>query len=385
MSDREFQIVVLGATGFTGRLVARWLAETQPELRWAMAGRNLTKLQGVRDDVAQRTPAAASVPLIEVDVSKPDTVQAMAGRTQVVLTTAGPFTLYGPPVVQACVDQGTDYVDITGEPGFVADMVRTHHEAAAAKGLRIISCCGMDSVPFDMGAWFAVQQLPQQQAIDVRGYFKANARVSGGTWNTIVEILSRGSGSTEGLVYRGPDRRARSLPTKVHRSPHGDWGVPVPTVDPLIVMRSAQLLGYGPAFRYAHHVRLSSMARIAGLGLGFAGVAALCKLPGGSRWLGNRIPPGTGATEEQMAAGWLKADFHATEGAVATHVRLTTDIDPGYSFTARMIACAALCLVYDRDELAHAGVVTTAAAMAVPYRRRLEQAGMGFHVIESPA
>jgi saccharopine dehydrogenase (NAD+, L-glutamate forming) len=382
MSDRDFELVLLGATGFTGQLVARWLAETETELRWALAGRTQSKLEAIRDTLAADFPHLSELPCLRVDVTEADTVAEMARRTQVVLTTAGPFQHHGPPVVAACVAEGTDYVDITGEPDFVAEMIRTHHQAASDKGVRIVNCAGMDSIPFDLGAWFTAQQLPQKAPMTIRGYFRLGGKISGGTWNTIVTTLGNGGQpDTSGLVYRGPDRRARGLRTRLHRGPSGLWGLAVPTVDPLIVLRSAQTLGYGPDFRYAHHVSIKNLSSIAALGVGFAASAVLAQFGPTRRWLGNRVPPGTGPSKAQQEAGWLSANFYGVEGGREVHCRLTTDIDPGYSFTARMVACAALCLARDRDQLTeHVGVVTTAAAMAEPLKIRLEAAGMGFHV-----
>ena len=133
--SRPYEIAVLGATGFTGKLVCAWLAEQVPDLRWALAGRNLHKLEAVRQDLLASHPHLEGLPLIHADTTDPDSLAALASQTSVLLTTTGPYVKYGPPVVDACVEAGTDYVDITGEPSFVAETIRRHDEAARAKGL----------------------------------------------------------------------------------------------------------------------------------------------------------------------------------------------------------------------------------------------------------
>lgn len=383
MSDRSFEIVLLGATGFTGRLTALWLAESQPDLRWALAGRNVAKLEAIRAELAAVDAKLADLPLLQVDVTKRDTVDAMTAQTRVVLTTAGPFMDYSPPVVASCVANGTDYVDITGEPGFVAAMIREHHSAAEAAKVRIVSCCGFDSIPHDMGAWFTVQQLPQTAPMEVRAYVRARGKTSGGTWNTAVEgISTQMAADTSGLVYKGEGKRAGGLKKGLHRAPEGGWAVPLPLVDPMIAIRSAQLIGYGPDFRYGHYGHIKTTRYLLAGAIGLGGVVLGSKIPPVRRWLKNQMPPGTGPSMEDMLKGWAKVTFYGREGNTEVRTRVSIPVDPGYLFTARMVAAAALSLARDRDQLPDRhGVITTAAAMAEPLKKRLEDAGMVFEVL----
>ena len=383
MADRPYEIVLLGATGFTGRLTALWLAETEPDLKWALAGRNPTKLEKIRDELAAIDAKLANLPLLTVDVTDRATVDAMTAQTKVVLTTAGPFQRYAPPVVASCVANGADYVDITGEPGFVAQMIREHHEDAVKAGVRIVSCCGFDSIPHDMGAWFTVQQLPQKAPIEVRGYVRSRGGVSGGTWNTAIEGIgsARKSLDVRGLVPKGPDKRARGIKGNLHRAPEGGWGVRLPLVDPLIVLRSAQLVGYGPDFHYGHYGHIKTTRYLVGGAIGIGAVAAGAQIGPIRKWLANRRPPGEGPSMETMKKGWFSVTFFGKEGNTEVKTRVGASMDPGYLFTARMVACSALCLARNRDDLGELGVVTPAAAMAEPLKTRLEAAGMTFEVL----
>ncbi len=151
--DREHDVVILGATGFTGELTAAYLAEHAPAgLRWALAGRNRGKLEAVRARLAKIDPALTELPLLEADSSDDVSLRAMAESTRVVVTTVGPYLQFGEPLVAACAAAGTDYVDLTGEPEFVDRMYLEHNDRAVASGARIVHACGFDSIPHDIGA-----------------------------------------------------------------------------------------------------------------------------------------------------------------------------------------------------------------------------------------
>ena len=381
MSERAFEVVVFGATGFTGLLVARYLANTATDLRWALAGRNVARLEAIR---AQLPEACADLPLIEADVSKPETLNAMAQQTSTVLTTVGPFAQYGPPLVEACVNNGTHYADITGEPDFVAEMYRRFNGPARDAGVRIVNCCGFDSIPHDLGAWHCVQQLPKEGRIEVRGYVQTRGGISGGTWNTALAAMGQGRPpNTKGWLPSGDDRTARGLKQGVHRAEIGGYAAPMPTIDPLMVLRSAQDLGYGPDFHYGHYARFKTLRWMLGTGIGVGAVATMAQVGPLRRWLGSRRPPGSGPTQEKMDKGWMNVEFIGIEGQHRAHTAVRCDMDPGYAMTSRMVAESALCLARDGDQLdpEQVGVLTPAAAMAAPLVTRLERAGMRFEVL----
>jgi saccharopine dehydrogenase (NAD+, L-glutamate forming) len=173
-NSRTYDVVLLGATGFTGRLTAEYLAEHAPvDCRWALAGRSTSRLEAVRADLAAVDPALADLPLVTSDVTDADSLRALAEQTRVVITTVGPYLHHGEPLVAACAEAGTDYVDLTGEPEFVDRMYLGYQDTAAASGARLVHCCGFDSVPHDLGVLFTMKHLPSGVPATVRGVVRA--------------------------------------------------------------------------------------------------------------------------------------------------------------------------------------------------------------------
>ncbi len=184
-TDRELDLVLFGATGFTGGLTAEYLARHAPsDLRWALAGRNPAKLAETRDRLAALGGAStdvADLPLLTADATDPASLADVAARSRVVATTVGPYLDYGEPLVGACAEAGTDYLDLTGEPEFVNRMYVAHHATAERTGARLVHACGFDSIPYDLGAYFTVRLLPDDVPITMRGVVRAGGRPSGGT------------------------------------------------------------------------------------------------------------------------------------------------------------------------------------------------------------
>ncbi|HEY2771981.1 MAG TPA: saccharopine dehydrogenase NADP-binding domain-containing protein, partial [Solirubrobacteraceae bacterium] len=183
-NERDYDIVVFGATGFTGALTAEYLARHGPAgTRWALAGRSRQKLESVRANLAEIDTACAELPLLSADVTDADSLRAVAESTKVVITTVGPYILYGEPLVAACAAAGTDYVDLTGEPEFVDRMWLGYHEQAQRSGARLVHSCGFDSIPYDLGALFTVEQLPEQTPISLECFVRVGGTFSGGTYH----------------------------------------------------------------------------------------------------------------------------------------------------------------------------------------------------------
>ena len=382
-------MVLLGATGFTGRLVAEVLAQRAgPEsLRWAVAGRSAEKLKGL---VADLEVLGVPVPdLIEADCGDATSLLALAERTAVVLSTVGPYLRFGEPVVRACVEKGCDYVYITGEPPFVDQLIAHYDRPAQERGLRLVSCCGFDSIPADLGVYFTVQQLPSDRPISVEAFVQVRAAMSGGTWQSALGILAESGRPTpalDALPAAGGGRRVRAGLARIGRRPElGAWVAPLPTIDAAIVRRSARLLpGYGPDFRYAHYVATSSLVQLLGLAAGAGALVALARIPAARRALARLRPSGSGPSPEQRARGSFRIRLlgRAEDQQVEAEVR---GGDPGYTETSTMVAEAALCLAKDRSRLpARYGVLTPAAAMGDRLIERLRRAGISFDLL-SPA
>jgi short subunit dehydrogenase-like uncharacterized protein len=386
MTDREYDIVLLGATGFTGALTAEYLAAHAPEdVRWALAGRNRAKLE----DVRARLSPDREVPLLTADVSDPSSIRTVAESAKVVVTTVGPYIHYGEPVVAACAAAGTDYIDLSGEPEFVDLMWLRYHEQATASGARIVHSCGFDSIPYDLGVLFTVAQLPEGLPLHVDGFVRFGGTVSGGTYKSALEIAGRLRQGAQVARERRrqeprPDgRRVKGTPgIPHHEAAAGGWAVPFPTIDPQTVLRSARALDrYGPDFSYSHYLVVKRLPVLAGMALGAGAVIALAQIPPARKALGRFRGPGEGPSPEQRAKSWFKVRFAARGGGqnVVTEV---SGGDPGYGETSKMLGESALCLA--RDELpSRSGQLTPAVAMGQALIDRLQRAGIAFRVLES--
>jgi short subunit dehydrogenase-like uncharacterized protein len=380
MPDREYDIVLFGATGFTGALTAEYLAQHAGEgLRWALAGRNRAKLEALSERLG------VDVPLLHADVTDDASLRSLAEDARVVITTVGPYVTYGEPLVAACAAAGTDYVDLTGEPEFVDRMYVRHHAEAAKTGARIVHACGFDSIPHDLGVLFTVEQLPEGVPLNVRGFVRAGGKPSGGTFHSAMTAFSRVRQTQQAHKERrqaeGRDngRRVR-LAAKPHRE-LGYWAVPLPTIDPQVVARSARALErYGPDFTYGHYAGVKRLPIAVGGVAGAASLFAAAQVPPVRKVLLGRLSPGDGPSEDQRGKSWFKVRF-VGEGGGKRVVTMVSGGDPGYTETAKMLAESALCLAQD-DLPETAGQLTPAVAMGDHLIARLQRAGIVFEVVE---
>jgi short subunit dehydrogenase-like uncharacterized protein len=388
MAERPYDIVLFGATGFTGGLTATYLAEHAPATtRWALAGRDRHKLEQVRDGLS--AGAAGDPDLLEADVTEAQSMKDLAEAARVVITTVGPYIEYGEPLVAACAAAGTDYVDLTGEPEFVDRMWLRYHEEAERSGARIVHSCGFDSIPYDLGALFTVQQLPEGVPIKLEGFVRIRGHFSGGSYHSAIDIMgrlrqgARVARERRRQETRSIERTVKGVPGTPHNDPEaGGWVVPFPTIDPQTVLRSARVLDrYGPEFTYSHYLVAGSLPVLVAMAGGAAGAIALAQLPPTRSLLLKLKDPGEGPTPEQRERGWFKVRFNG-EGGGKRLVMQVSGGDPGYGETSKMLAESALCLAH--DELPErAGQLTPAVAMGEALIKRLQHAGIRFETLES--
>lgn len=381
MADREHDLVLFGATGFTGGLTAEYLARNAPEgTRWALAGRNLDKLARVQEKLG------VDVPLLKADTTDPASMRTLAESTRVVLTTVGPYMHFGEPVVAACAAAGTDYGDLTGEPEFRHLMWMRHHDLARETGARIVHCCGFDSIPADLGTLFTVQRLPEGVPLRVRVVVSSNGPISGGTYHSAVNIMA---GLRRSAKLAKERRRREGMPAGravhndlggVHRDEEGGgWVVPLPTIDPEVVLSSArELERYGPDFTYTHSLNAGSLPKTAALAGGAGAMAGLAQAAPTRKLLLKLKAQGEGPSAERRARSWFR--FRVTgEGGGERLVCEVSGGDPGYEETAKMLAESGLCLAHD-DLPERSGQLTTAVAMGDSLIDRLTRAGIRFEV-----
>lgn len=387
-SDREFDVVVYGASGYTGRLVAEYLARTRggvDDLRWAMAGRNRDKLTQVRQEVQ-----AGETPILEASADDPASLAAMAERAHVILTTVGPYTLYGEPLVKACVDAGTDYVDLCGEPLFMREMIGKYAAGAKASGARIVFSCGFDSVPFDLGVFY-VQEAAKRTwgapSARVRGRVRAMVGAfSGGTAASLqatMKAVQEDGSLLQALLdpfaltpgFAGPPQPPGNQP--MEDEVLGQWVAPfiMAGINTKNVHRSNQLMGhaYGADFVYDEMMLA---------GQGDDGKAAAGAIASANPLAGDGVPkPGEGPTAAEREAGYYDLLFVAEQGDGRTlRAAVKGDMDPGYGSTSKMISQCAICLTRDVAD-APGGVYTPAPLFGEALIKRLvDHAGLSFEL-----
>lgn len=397
-SSRDFAITLFGATGFTGGLCAHYLAQhLPPDTAWAIAGRSEQKLEAISAEL--REAGYGCLPRIMVaDAGQLATLTAVAQRSKVVISTVGPYVHYGEPLVRACVQAGTHYCDLTGEPEFVHNLIADYHVEAERQGCAIVNSCGFDSIPHDAGALFTLRALQQAVGgeitgpVEMIGMVTAAARFSGGTWHSALTAFGRPGPNREAaqrarqVLNHAYPRRAGSLPMRPRRDGESrQWLMPLPTIDPMVVRRSARALtDFGPDFRYGHFAAADSLPRLLG---GSAGVAALV-LGAQIKPLRKRLlamhEPGQGPSESQRAKSWFKVRFRA-QGMGKEVVCEVAGGDPGYSETAKMLAETAMSLALDPGMPHRTGVVTPVMALEDRLIERLQAADMRFTCLSAAA
>lgn len=389
---KDLDIVVYGATGFTGRLCVDYLVQHKADIKWAVGGRNGDKLAEVI------AASGADVEAIVADADDLSALEAMTARAKVVLSTAGPFHRYGSNLVAACVKNATHYVDITGENFWVKGLIDKHHEEAARKGVRIIPSCGFDSIPSDLGSFFAVQKAAVPiKRIESFHSFKGDA--SGGTLETIFSMpdLNLGDDLTDPFLLNPdgtttPEMEKHSTDTfAVAAKPEiNGYGAPfiMAAANTRVVRRSAALLGqkqapYGTDFAYqefAYHP--SRWNAIKGL-LGMVGLGLVLFTPLRKLVRPMLKQPGEGPSQDVRDNGWFDCKFILeTEAGDKLVSGISGKGDPGYKVTSKLVAECALCLVDDLDKLPggrdYGGVLTSASGLGMPLVDRLSKVGIDF-------
>ncbi len=402
--DRSLDVVVFGATGFTGRLVAGYLAEHAPEnARIGLAGRSEAKLADVR---AALGATAAEWPLLTADSSDRASLSRLAGATQVIATTVGPYAPAGLPLVEACAEAGTRYADLAGEVLFMRDSIDRFHETAAASDARIVHTCGFDSIPSDLGVFLIHQAASKDGAGDLEDTTLVvtglKGAPSGGTVasmkGTLDEVRANPASRRTMLdpYALSPERSSepdlgseRELLTVAHDSELGGWLGPflMAAINTRVVRRSNALQdwAYGRRFRYREvsgfGSGITAPVKAAGITAGLGALAGGLTF-GPTRALLDRVLPaaGQGPGEESRRAGFFRMEIHARTSSGARYMaRVAAQGDPGYAATAVMLGESALCLALDGDRLpSRAGVLTPATAMGMPLIDRLRAAGFTF-------
>ncbi|MEM9705744.1 MAG: saccharopine dehydrogenase NADP-binding domain-containing protein [Pseudomonadota bacterium] len=409
---RKYDVIIWGATGFTGSLVAAYFAEHyggNDEVRWAVGGRDKAKLSAVLSEIG-----APETPMVIADAADPAAMSTLAGQTKVVLTTVGPYQKYGSQLVAACAAVGTDYVDLCGEPPWMRRMIDAHHEEALASGARIVHSCGFDSIPFDLGVYFLQSHMVKEfgaPARDVKGVMlDARGGFSGGTAASLIATVEAAGKDREVRRTMGDwyalapsDTAQRPKPPDMRRPRYDrdakSWLAPfiMADINARNVHRTNLLTDfhYGEDFTYIEMMVVPNALAAGGVTGAMGGFAGAMALPPLRALIKSfALPkPGEGPDKNAREKGYFKARFIGVGpkgpgglGGAMGAVRVDGKRDPGYGATSRMIAESAVCLAKDITRKQRpGGVLTPAAAMGATLIDRLERnAGLTFAIDRAP-
>ncbi|PKL96729.1 MAG: saccharopine dehydrogenase [Gammaproteobacteria bacterium HGW-Gammaproteobacteria-8] len=412
MSEPEFDLVLMGATGFTGRLVAEHLLArhgADGTLKWALAGRNLDKLAEVRDGLGE---AAGELALIQADSHDRASLDALVTRTRLVLTTVGPYALHGQTLVAACAESGTDYCDLSGEVPFMREVIDANEAAAKASGARIVHCCGFDSIPSDLGVWFlqqaAIEQFGQPLTRVRLRVKAAKGGLSGGTFASMLNIVEQARANPElGKLLKNPYAICPPEHRKGQRQPSVNgpkfdpvlksWTAPfiMAAINTRVVHRANALQdhAYGENFRYDEAVLtgpgFGGRVKATTMSLGMGGFALGASFTPSRKLLQKLVlpKPGEGPNKAQREAGFFNIIIAGeTANRHRLRARVKGDRDPGYGSTSKMISETAVLLGQTPRETTPGGFWTPATALGRALVERLaEHAGVSFTLDETSA
>jgi len=389
---KDIDIIIYGATGFTGKLCVRYFQSLDTMVTWAIAGRNLTKLQKVAED------NQAKVEILVADSDDEVALDTLTSRAKVILSTAGPFHRYGSKLVASCVKNSSHYVDITGENFWVKDLIETHHEEAARKGIRIIPSCGFDSIPSDLGTFFAAKSLGKPIR-RIESFHSYQGGASGGTLETMFSMgeLDLGDDLTNPFLLNPEDsysyeqKKLSGDRVGISKKPEiKAWSGPfiMATANTRVVRRSEALLAlrqesYGSNFTYQEHAYHKSwFSAVSSLVL--TGLSVLVLLSPLKRLVKPFLPkPGEGPSETVQENGWFDCKFIVeSEDGTKSVFNMSGKGDPGYKVTSKLVSECALCLTEDANSLPggseYGGVLTSASGLGQSLITRLKKVGITF-------
>ncbi|MDC0440934.1 saccharopine dehydrogenase NADP-binding domain-containing protein [Gammaproteobacteria bacterium] len=390
--EKDIDIIIYGATGFTGKLCVKYFQSINTTVTWAMAGRNLIKLQKVADD------HQAKVEILLADSDDESALDNLTSRARVILSTTGPFHRYGSKLVASCIKNHAHYVDITGENFWVKGLIEKHHAEASAKGIRIIPSCGFDSIPSDLGAFFSAQAIGKPIK-RIESFHSYEGGASGGTLETMFSMgeLDLGDDLTNPFLLNPEDsysdEQMQLSSDRVgiaKKSEINAWSGPfiMATANTRVVRRTEALLAlrqesYGPDFTYQEHAFHKSWWSAA-KSLVLTGLSVLILLSPLKRLVKPFLPkPGEGPSETVQENGWFDCKFivEANDGTKSVF-NMNGKGDPGYKVTSKLVSECALCLIEDQDTLPggdeYGGILTSASGLGQSLIARLKRAGINF-------
>jgi len=408
-ADTTYDLVVFGATSFVGQILTRYLLETYGlgrKVKWAIAGRSQTRLDELKASLGED---AGKLPVVIADASNDAQLTAMCEQTRVIISTVGPYALYGEPLVRACVRTGTDYCDLTGEVQWIRKMIERYEEEAKSSGARIVHCCGFDSIPSDMGVWYLQGQAEQtfgQPCVDVRMRAKAvKGGLSGGTVASMINIAKEAASDPQlrkelanPFSICPPEHRSQTRQPSLSSAQYDEtfdvWLAPfvMGAINIRVVHRSNALQNarYGKEFTYDEAIMMGKgiKGRLAALSMtGALGVFFTASALKPTRWVVEKLvpKPGEGPSPKAQEEGFYDLRFVGrTKDDQVIITRVTGDRDPGYGSTSKMLGESGMCLAFDLPADHPGGFWTPASLLDGSLMERLtSNAGLRFEIVET--
>ena len=371
MVEKEYDLIIHGATGFTGQLICDYLYKHNDSkaIKWAISGRNTSKLEPISKKY--------NVDLFQVDSFENKALDLITSKSKVIISVVGPYAIYGKQLIESCVNNNCHYLDITGESSFVQYVKNKYSKKAIETNTMLVSCCGFESIPPDIGTYYSIKQLNEEN-IDIKCYMKTKGQISGGTWASFLNISS--SGRIKKKIQNNQSKK-QGTKNKIlfYNKELKKWALIFPDIDQYIIRRSSKLIdGYGENVRFVKYMLFKSLFKVAALLVPLFFILFLAKFKFSKKWLESFIPSGTGPSEEARAKHWFE---YILIGKTEKQKIITTvkGGDPGYGETSKFVTEMGLALILNKDQLNHKkGVLTPAACAGDVILKRLQKSGIEF-------
>lgn len=371
MVNKEYDIIIHGATGFTGQLICDYLYNHNDSkaIKWAISGRNTSKLEPISEKY--------NVDLFKVDSFENKALDLITSKSKVIISVVGPYAIYGKQLIESCINNNCHYLDITGESSFVQYVKNKYSKKAIDTNTMVISCCGFESIPSDIGTYYSIKQLNEEN-IDIKCYMKSKGQISGGTWASFLNISSSGRIKKK-IQNNQPKKQGAKNKILFYNKVLKKWALIFPDIDQYIIKRSSKLIdGYGENVRFVKYMLFKSLFKVVALLVPLFFILLLAKFKFSKKWLESFIPSGTGPSEEARAKHW----FEYTLIGKTENQKIITTVkggDPGYGETSKFITEMGLALILNKDKLNHKkGVLTPAACAGDVILKRLQKSGIEF-------
>ena len=373
MNNKKYDLIVYGASGFTGQLICEYLSthkDTQG-LSWAIAGRDTQKLDLLSKNLSTKS---LKIDVLFADSFNKESLDDICSKTKLIITTVGPYAIYGEQLIASCIDKQTTYLDLTGEPHFVHKIKEKYAQKAYDNNVAIIHSCGFESVPPDLGVYSAINQLNEPNA-DVSYFFESNGDISGGTWASFINSLS----SPIPIISKGSKKRSKSKNKKkifFHKE-FKRWALFFPVIDKYIVQKTAKSFSqYGADFSFSEYMLFKSWRKLAFILIGVFVVSIISKSRLIKKWLLSLRPSGSGPSKDRRSKNWFVAKVIA-KGKNSSAMTIIKGGDPGYGDTSKFISEMALCISTQSDQLLETkGILTPVECTGDLLISRLKSAGI---------